>query len=122
MEALKSWRGTDYDPRYILRRDKSLVVDLPSKTQSTTPIALNMMDYNASGYDDYESRCIKQMEVLAKLVDDTNPKAVLEKMRLSICILSMMSCMRMSLIDAVLPQGGREVTAPRRAVVQCCSN
>jgi SNF2 family DNA or RNA helicase len=38
LEALKSWQGKDHEPRYILRRDKSLVVDLPSKAQTTTPL------------------------------------------------------------------------------------
>jgi len=91
-------------------------------------IALNMMDYNASGYDDYEHRCIKQMEVLTKLVDDTNPKAMLENMRLSICILSTMSCMRDN--AHVLNRCSSAATRPakshhtfsRLTVVQCCSN
>ena len=95
--------------RYILRRDKTLVVDLPEKTQTAIPIGLPHMSY--SRYCMYEELCIKQMEMLANLDDDTSPQAVRKKMELGICILSTMTCQRMLLIHTMLPGQGREISA-----------
>ena len=51
------------------------------------------------------------MEIFKNLEDDNSPAATREKLRLSICVLSTMCSMRMSLLHPILPNQGREVTA-----------
>ena len=53
----RNWRQfEDGDPKFILRRDKTLV-DLPTKTISSQQIALPQEAYGA--YNAFEASCIK---------------------------------------------------------------
>ena len=51
------------------------------------------------------------MEIFKNLEDDNSPAATRDKLRLSICVLSTMCSMRMSLLHPILPNQGRELTA-----------
>ena len=115
-EQLKSWRGSELDPRHLLRRDmtSAWLYALPSSHKWALP-ARPILESQPLGltidqlkiYDVYEDKMLSICKSLSRLGKDEPSKQM--KHKLKTMMMAVMNQMRASLIHPIVP-AGRELT------------
>lgn len=123
---------TKFLSEYMVRREKDVLGDrLPPKVTVTNSVTCEPIELSL--YEHFEDIVLNILDQFGRLVDNNDPGTVLKRKQLFERMLSMASCMRMSLIHPLLP-GGRLWTVqfsptrhhlassmPRATHCVCCS-
>ena len=100
-DAVRYWRCS-----YMLRRQKDVLLDLPSRERKCVNIAA--MPAELFIYENYEFAFLSALNKLQEAIDG-NPESIRRQKELCEIMMACMSCCRMSLIHPIIP-GGREIT------------
>ena len=100
--AVSNWRN-----RYMLRRQKDVVLDLPERKRSCVDIAAFPSELFI--YENYEFAFLSALNKLQEAMDDGSPESIRAQKELCEIMMACMSCMRMALIHPII-LGGREMT------------